>query len=378
MSYYCHLSIFIIQIFLILKVTTESNIHHDDYWNVSTIPINNGIQKVHKMIDDPNAMFFLDYWENDEIYNPFNPPISPHISPKEINLIDKIFKRGYQCPVGTYSCASINQPYSCCASSETCINVPDTGLGPVGCCPKGSTCNGPVSPCDVSQGFTGCPGTSNGGCCIPGYSCDGIGCIYDGSINIAATSIIHESVSILTTTMTVTMTAQASTIVIPTTQTTTLTIISSSLSTITAAVPPVRPTGNSESTSTSTMILDCPINYYRCSAYDAGGCCRVGRDCSSTSCPIISSTTITTQNGQTVIIPVTTTTLSKLSKGCAKNWSSCDSNLGGGCCPTGFICGTISCTASNQIVAKQTGTSNQIRNSLSKILIVFLFFIIHI
>jgi hypothetical protein len=89
------------------------------------------------------------------------------------NLFDK---RDYQCPIDTGNCASIGRPNSCCATGEQCVHVTDTGSGDVGCCPAGATCGGSISSCNIAGGFTACPDSSNGGCCIPGYTCDSIGC----------------------------------------------------------------------------------------------------------------------------------------------------------------------------------------------------------
>ncbi|KAF4313159.1 gpi anchored protein [Botryosphaeria dothidea] len=89
---------------------------------------------------------------------------------------DLFEKRDFQCPTGTNSCANINRPDSCCPSDETCVIVEDTGLGDVGCCPAGSTCSGGVSNCNTDAGYTSCPESDNGGCCIPGYTCQDVGC----------------------------------------------------------------------------------------------------------------------------------------------------------------------------------------------------------
>jgi hypothetical protein len=162
---------------------------------------------VHKMTDDENEMFFLDYWQFEEdnkqqhtIARRSTPalfdnttldgsllsPLLVHSnSPAQAgqqsrfsffarsNLFEK---RNYMCPNGTYSCYSINRPYSCCVTGEVCTNVTNTGLGDVGCCPEGQTCNGEVAECDTSAGFKSCPGYSGGGCCIPDFDCSGVGC----------------------------------------------------------------------------------------------------------------------------------------------------------------------------------------------------------
>lgn len=85
-------------------------------------------------------------------------------------------KRQWACPTGTSSCSNIGKPYSCCSVDETCFNITDTGLGPVGCCPNGSTCGGTITKCDYPN--TACSDALGGGCCIPNYVCAGVGCMY--------------------------------------------------------------------------------------------------------------------------------------------------------------------------------------------------------
>ncbi|KFY82590.1 hypothetical protein V500_10445 [Pseudogymnoascus sp. VKM F-4518 (FW-2643)] len=56
-----------------------------------------------------------------------------------------LLKRAFQCPTGTSACTSISQPNYCCATSESCVSITDTGLGPVGCCPAGQSCGGEIT-----------------------------------------------------------------------------------------------------------------------------------------------------------------------------------------------------------------------------------------
>lgn len=84
-------------------------------------------------------------------------------------------ERDFQCPGNTLSCTSINRPNSCCPNGESCQLITNTGLGDVGCCAQGQTCSQQVSTCQ--DGYKSCPGSSGGGCCIPGYECDGVGCM---------------------------------------------------------------------------------------------------------------------------------------------------------------------------------------------------------
>lgn len=85
-------------------------------------------------------------------------------------------KRGFQCPAGTSACATINRPDSCCALGETCQVIQDTGLGDVGCCSQGQVCQGQLTAC--TPGYTSCPNNPGGGCCIPGYACFDVGCLF--------------------------------------------------------------------------------------------------------------------------------------------------------------------------------------------------------
>ena len=101
-----------------------------------------------------------------------------------------------------------------------------------------------------------------------------------------------------------------------------------------------------------------------CSAYYLGGCCRVGRNCDSTSCPAGDSTAVVSTSGLVIIAGGTgasvvtytsttttgagTATASATATGttgsCASGWFGCAESDGGGCCPGGYVCGA-SCTA---------------------------------
>lgn len=160
-----------------------------------------------KMSEDPREMFLLDNWifaeprsegagrrsqpnvaENRrEVGNGTfyaMSPLRPHMGGNLFNPFSRVapraalWRRDFKCPDGTGACTSIGAPNSCCSTSDLCINVPDTGFGNVGCCPKGQQCAGPIS-CETSKGYTSCPGSENGGCCLPGYSCSGVGCKFN-------------------------------------------------------------------------------------------------------------------------------------------------------------------------------------------------------
>ncbi|THD00065.1 hypothetical protein EYZ11_000517 [Aspergillus tanneri] len=120
--------------------------------------------------------------------------------------------------------------------------------------------------------------------------------------------------------------------------------------------PPARPTSLSTATTSQSQETGdvCPLGFYACSAVYRGGCCRTGRDCDTTSCPSTPSTTITT-NDRTIVVPMETTASGDATGRCADGWFSCADTAGGGCCPTGFACGS-SCTALATATATATGT----------------------
>jgi hypothetical protein len=106
-----------------------------------------------------------------------------------------------------------------------------------------------------------------------------------------------------------------------------------------------------------------------------GGCCRVGRNCDTTSCPTSDSTALVS-NGVTiggvggVAASTSTTTIDPNASStasaeansaggtCANGWSLCGQNDGGGCCPSDYVCGS-SCTAT------VSGVSNQAKQQPS-------------
>ncbi|KAF1353970.1 hypothetical protein BDV97DRAFT_396768 [Delphinella strobiligena] len=392
------------------------------------------------------------------------PPVLPHSDKKLPSYLPRIFARGlferdFKCPTGTSNCTSIGQPDACCATGETCVTVTDTGNGPVGCCPAGDSCSDEVVSCNTADGYSSCPGSSNGGCCIPGYSCQGVGCIYVGTSTttttlptatvttgattegqsvsttttttspaVSAASVgTSRSVQTVTTTIVSTPSAGVTTvtqviIITPSTTTTSTTPTTTSISTTTTNVSActsgynscpaslgggccptdrscassnlcletatttttlpsplstttatsttapsaaVRPTSGSASSNTVSSLTStvtytgCPTGFFMCSAYYLGGCCRVGRNCDTTSCPPSASTSVIVTSGLTIVAggsatAATTTAPSASGSGsvsttesqgnCASGWFACGAAQGGGCCPSGFACGT-SCTA---------------------------------
>lgn len=157
---------------------------------------------VRKMSEDEGEMFFLDHWifEGDSLENvgskninptqqqkenssitPFSEPLRPLAERSILDSMGKfaarnaLLKRDFKCPAGTNDCASIGAPNSCCGVGSLCINIKDTGFGSVACCANGQECVGTIS-CDEESGYSSCPDSPNGGCCLPGYNCQDVGC----------------------------------------------------------------------------------------------------------------------------------------------------------------------------------------------------------
>lgn len=167
-----------------------------------------------KMSPDPGEKFFPEYWQyetgqeqnNAEAHNlrtrdedaegrmlanvsaivDFRSPFALHDESGAVELkvraavgrsaaaLAALEKRQFTCPTGTNSCSGIGYPNSCCPASESCFQIQDTGLGPVGCCPTGRSCSGTISVCNVPN--LACPQSLGGGCCLPGFACQGVGC----------------------------------------------------------------------------------------------------------------------------------------------------------------------------------------------------------
>ena len=312
--------------------------------------------------------------------------------------------RAFSCPGDTTACTSINRPNSCCPNGSTCQSITDSGQGDVGCCGEGQTCGGQVASCP--SGDTSCPGSAGGGCCVPGYTCAGVGCVVSStaittvqpvvtasppssspkppSTTEAAAPIIPASIpstsntdaatsiSTFTAVTSVISTATASSTHPSSTATPTPTSTTANPTTTSSAsaILPVRPTSSAIPTITTTAppttvtASQCPTGFYQCSAYDHAGCCRVGRDCGLTSCPAASSTLALNSNGVTVnVIPSGSGDAALSAGGCAVGWFNCAAGQGGGCCPSGYACGT-SCTATAVVVqGGQTGTATVAKNN---------------
>lgn len=348
---------------------------------------------VQKMRDDEGEKFFLQYWDfgpdenaesdwqcqNNSTLSVLSPAMAPHSYERSLGLLGRsIFARAFHCPANTNSCAAIGHSNLCCSKDERCIS---TSNG-VGCCPTGETCSDEISSCDTGGGYTNC----NGACCVPGAKCAGKGCVFYGTstvtetgatttrtTRVSSTSQITSgtvvTVSVTTTTVTVSGTIKTRTVTIGGKTTTSLTCKSgffscpatlgggccangqvcasnkeclhSSSSTSANPNPPVLPTSVSVTPDSvsSTSNSNCPTGFYMCSARYLGGCCRVGRNCETTSCPSVDSTTVVS-SGRTIV-----NTARPGESHCANGWFSCGADESGGCCPSGYLCGTASCTA---------------------------------
>ncbi|KAI1462826.1 hypothetical protein F4805DRAFT_11201 [Annulohypoxylon moriforme] len=263
------------------------------------------------------------------------------------DVLAKLQGRQFACPSDTHSCTNIEQPNYCCASGTTCFvvtNAPEAGN--VGCCPVGQNCGVTVGAC--ASGATACPANVGGGCCIAGFVCAEVGCVAS-AVSVITSETTHASTIISSISMS------------PTTQivTTTATVTNPTTITASGGVPPYRPTSGSSAltSSPSPSPTDtssyCPTGYYPCLARAGGGCCRTGRDCSTTSCPAAApSTTIVNANGVTVVVPLSdaqAVAATATTATCAGGWFMCGEEEGGptpGCCPSGYKCGTASCTLS--------------------------------
>ena len=263
-------------------------------------------------------------------------------------------KRDFQCPGGTSACTGIDRPNSCCPANYSCKALTGSPDGDVGCCAEGTDCGTAISECAADQ--TTCPGDQGGGCCLPGYTCAGVGCAAASTAVVTINPTVTASVS----------TSSSLSVSVSTAATTSTRIQTSSSSTTTAppVVPVVRPTSGTVALTLTTTgptttytPTSCPTGFYACSAHYLGGCCRVGRDCSSTSCPAPPSSLVLSTNGVSIgVAPAVTSRLGQ--DGCALGWFRCGGgDQGGGCCPSGFACGE-SCTATGvNLGAGVTGTA---------------------
>ncbi|MBE3044716.1 hypothetical protein IMZ48_19570, partial [Candidatus Bathyarchaeota archaeon] len=68
----------------------------------------------------------------------------------------------------------------------------------------------------------------------------------------------------------------------------------------------------------------CPTGFYACEARADGGCCQTGRDCETTSCPPVPMTTIVTQGGVNIAVPVDDLPGEEAAQTCAGGWFLCE------------------------------------------------------
>ncbi|KAK6359517.1 hypothetical protein TWF696_000673 [Orbilia brochopaga] len=322
-------------------------------------------------------------------------------------------KRQASCPSGNTPCTNIGKSGICCPGGTTCVNIQDTGFGSVGCCPNGQPCGSTLSNC--APGYNQCPQGSGGGCCLPGYACSPNGCIIGAgaasTMTIAAPPGMMTSAPPATTSTIIVagvaggldlcqagyypcaaslgygccrigylcgvtncpyyngpdtpgseyassgftipvsggVVINPSTIVYPTegfSTIGTLTIAgvnSQDAPKITDAPGAVIAVGNGGS---------CPAGFSSCGAEFNGGCCRLGRACGVSYCPVAVEVVNTVGTG---VVTVTTTAGNGNgggggggggdNGGCPTSWYSCPATLAGGCCPSGYGCGSFNCPA---------------------------------
>ncbi|OAA72723.1 hypothetical protein LEL_08507 [Akanthomyces lecanii RCEF 1005] len=317
---------------------------------------------------------------------PYRPAFARHHTETEGNALRRaaevlalLQRRSAACPSGMSGCSAIGQPNKCCQDGTVCTKVDDASVGGIACCPQGSSCGGRVGACPSDA--TSCAADLGGGCCIPGYVCQGMGCVPSASATatttVVATSTHAPSATTITSTQTTWVDGAPSTVIVTqtitltssrtaTTKTTTKTVTESesgsSSSTVTGGAP-WRPTGTATSESSTTITTTgeeetstqegCPTGFYGCLATHGGGCCQTDRDCQTHSCPPQASTTVVS-NGKTVVVPASDVP-SMATSTCAAGWFLCGTDAGAraGCCPSGYDCGTASCFS---VSASQTGS----------------------
>ncbi|KAI8957775.1 hypothetical protein F5Y11DRAFT_67420 [Daldinia sp. FL1419] len=288
----------------------------------------------------------------------------PSLYRRARDVLTRLQGRQFACPEDTHSCENIDQPNYCCTQGTQCFvvtNAPESGN--VGCCPDGQTCGVTVGQC--SNGSTSCPANQGGGCCIPGFVCADVGCVHSTVSVVTQTTIKSTTVAVtpsastrvITVIVTVTPSDGGAPVLSTTTQTTTASASppsSTSATTTEGGIPPYRPTSGSSVTTTAPpssadSTSYCPTGFYACLAREGGGCCRTGRDCSTTSCPAPPPMTTIISGGVTIAVPQSDAQAAgdaQPTATCASGWFLCGGDAGpvAGCCPSGYRCGTASCT----------------------------------
>lgn len=110
----------------------------------------------------------------------YRPAFAPHSEESRDNMLRRaaealaLLQRSSSCPKGMNICSDINPEVKCCQEGTYCVEVGDSVAGGVACCPDGASCGGGVGSCPSEA--ASCPESLGGGCCIPGYVCQGLGC----------------------------------------------------------------------------------------------------------------------------------------------------------------------------------------------------------
>lgn len=110
----------------------------------------------------------------------YRPAFARHYVESEANALRRaaealaLLERRAACPSGMSACDAAGQPNKCCQDGTICTKVTDSSVGGIACCPHGSSCGGKVGACPPDA--VSCPADLGGGCCIPGYVCQGMGC----------------------------------------------------------------------------------------------------------------------------------------------------------------------------------------------------------
>ncbi|OTA70656.1 hypothetical protein K449DRAFT_428207 [Hypoxylon sp. EC38] len=268
-------------------------------------------------------------------------------------VLAKLQGRQFACPSGTHSCTNIDEPNYCCSTGTTCFvvtNAPESGN--VGCCPNGQNCGVTVGAC--TDGATACPANLGGGCCIAGFVCASVGCV-------------ASTVSVITPPQTtITSTATASLSVTPTTQVITVIVTVTpsgggapvtSTTTQTTTATPTPTTPPAQAPQTHTQAASRPTAP-QAAAPPPPPTTRAPYPTAQRASTHVSparaaaSTTIIS-NGVTVVVPLTdaqaaSSALTTTTATCASGWFLCGTDAGpvAGCCPSGYSCGTASCTLS--------------------------------
>ncbi|KAJ4265600.1 hypothetical protein NW762_004894 [Fusarium torreyae] len=337
----------------------------------------------------------------------YRPAFAPHSEESRDTLLRRaaealaLLQRRSSCPKGMNSCSDIDSEVKCCQDGTYCVDVGSAVAGGIACCPDGASCGGGVGACP--DGATSCSEELGGGCCIPGYVCQGLGCVPSAAATQSRTAVQSttqdRAPTTMTTTQVTTIEGSPSTVIVtltvterptaePTTETETEVVTASEepttasesetetetetesesetsdeTATVTATatatgtvtgVAPYRPTGTSvTSSSDEETQTGCPTGFYGCLATHGGGCCRTDRDCDTHDCPA-PSTTIVSDGATIVVLATDAPPAPGPTSTCADGWFLCGKNAGpvAGCCPDGYDCGTASCFT---VQASETG-----------------------